>query len=171
MPYAQRPAAPDDAETLVVLIRELAAYEKLTHEARPDAEALRRHLAPSAQPRVEALLAETDGEGEPEAVGFALVFANYSTFLTRFGLYLEDLYVRPAHQGRGVGFRLLRRVAQMAAARGCERLDWAVLDWNAPAIRFYEQLGAEPLDEWTTMRLGRDAIRAVAEAEWPDTGR
>mgnify|MGYP006280124601 CR=1 FL=1 len=157
-----RRATPDDAPTLVQLILELAEYEKLRHEAEPDAEALRRQLAPDAQPRCEALLAEAEGG---EAVGFALFFHNYSTFLTNFGLYLEDLYVRPEHRGQGLGFGLLQRVAQIADERGCQRLDWAVLDWNEPAIDFYEQLGAEPLDDWTTMRLNRTAIESVASAE------
>lgn len=156
-----RPATPDDAPTLVQLILELAEYEQLRHEADPDAEALRRQLAPDAQPRCEALLAEAR-DGAP--VGFALFFHNYSTFLTNFGLYLEDLFVRPDHRGQGIGFALLQRVAQIAEERGCQRLDWAVLDWNTPAIDFYEQLGAEPLDDWTTMRLDRTAIESVAEA-------
>jgi len=159
-----RPATPADAEVLVLLIRELADYEKLLDEAHPDAGRLAEHLRSDAQPRCEALIAETS-DGDP--VGFALYFANYSTFLTRFGLYLEDLYVRPAHRGQGIGFALLQRVAQIARDRGCERLDWAVLDWNDPAIDFYQKLGAEPLDEWTTMRLTRDAITAVADAETP----
>ena len=164
-----RPAIPDDAKTLVALIRELAEYEKLLHEAHPSAERLRGHLAPDAQPGCEAFLAET-AEGEP--VGFALYLFNYSTFLTRFGVYLEDLFVRPDHRGRGVGFRLLQRVAQVAADRGCERMDWAVLDWNQSAIDFYRQLGAKPLDDWTTMRLETEAIQSVANVRsmkvWTD---
>jgi diamine N-acetyltransferase len=146
----------------VQLILELAEYEKLLDEADPDADALRRQLAPDAQPRCDALIAATD-DGTP--VGFALFFPNYSTFLTNFGLYLEDLYVRPDYRGQGIGFGLLQRVAQIAAARGCQRLDWAVLNWNTPAISFYEQLGAQPLDDWTTMRLDRAAIESVAAAE------
>ena len=162
MNWSIRPATPDDASTLVQLILELAAYEKLLDEARPNADALRRQLAPDAQPRCDALVAEA-ADGTP--VGFALFFPNYSTFLTNFGLYLEDLYVRPDYRGQGIGFALLQRVAQIADERGCQRLDWAVLDWNTPAIAFYEQLGAEPLDDWTTMRLGRAAIASVAAAE------
>jgi len=157
-----RAATPSDAETLVALIRELAEYEKLLHEAHPSAERLREHLSPDAQPGCEAFLAETVA-GEP--VGFALYFFNYSTFLTRFGVYLEDLFVRPEHRGNGVGFRLLQRVARVAVDRDCERMDWAVLDWNEPAIDFYRQLGAKPLDDWTTMRLTGDTITAVANAE------
>lgn len=162
MSISIRSATPADAETLVVLIRELAEYEKLLDEAHPSAENLREHLAPDAQPGCDAFLAET-AEGKP--VGFALYFFNYSTFLTRFGVYLEDLFVRPEHRGRGIGFHLLQRVAQAAADRGCERMDWAVLDWNEPAIDFYRQLGAKLLDDWTTMRLEAEAIQAVAGAE------
>jgi diamine N-acetyltransferase len=158
-----RAAGPDDAETLVTLIRELAAYERLEHEADPEAGALRRHLAPDAQPRCEALLAEVGDETEEaEAVGFALFYHHYSTFLTNFGLYLEDLYVRQAHRGEGIGFALLRRLAQIAEDRNCRRMDWAVLDWNSTAIDFYRDLGAEPLSDWTTMRLDADEIAALA---------
>jgi len=157
-----RKATPGDAEVLVALIRELAEYERLQDEADPDVDRLRGQLREDAQPRCEALIAETV-DAESEAVGFALFFANYSTFLTRFGIYLEDLFVRPAFRGKGVGFRLLRRVARVAAARGCERIDWAVLDWNTSAIDFYRQIGAEPLDEWTTMRLTGNAIQRLAE--------
>jgi diamine N-acetyltransferase len=145
----------------VALIRELAEYERLQDKADPDVDRLSGQLREDAQPRCEALIAETV-EAESEAVGFALFFSNYSTFLTRFGIYLEDLFVRPAFRGKGVGFRLLRRVARVAAARGCERIDWAVLDWNTSAIDFYRQIGAEPLDEWTTMRLTGDSIRELA---------
>ena len=162
MNWSIRPAMPSDAPTLVQLILELAEYEKLLDEAHPDADALRRQLAPDAQPRCDALIAETD-DGTP--AGFALFFPNYSTFLTNFGLYLEDLYVRPDYRGQGIGFALLQRVAQIADERDCQRLDWAVLDWNTPAIEFYEQLGAVPLDDWTTMRLDRAAIASVATAE------
>jgi diamine N-acetyltransferase len=161
MSYTLRAATPDDADVLVELILQLASYEKLRHEANPDANALRRQLAPDAQPRVEALLAEADSGA---TIGFALFFRNYSTFLTNFGMYLEDLFVRPAYRGRGVGRALLQRVAQIAMDRGCKRLDWAVLNWNTPAIAFYESLGADALDDWTTMRLTEEAISDVAEA-------
>ena len=157
MTYHLRAAGPEDAERLAALILELADYERLRHEARPDAHALAAHLAPDARPRCEALLAEVDGE----AVGFALYFPNYSTFLTRWGIYLEDLYVRPDWRGRGIGFALLRRVAQATVERGGRRLDWSVLDWNAPALDFYRRLGARPLDDWTTMRLAGDALRRL----------
>ena len=140
------------------LILDLADYERLRHEAVPDAEALRAHLDPAAQPRCEAFLAENE---EGSAIGFALFFHNYSTFLTKFGVYLEDLFVVPAYRGCGIGFALFQRVAEVAVERGCGRLEWAVLDWNTPAITFYERLGAEPLDDWTTMRLTGDALQEL----------
>ena len=159
MSFTLRPANPADAPTLVRLIRELAEYEKLLDETDMDVSALRSHLSKDAHPRVEALLAVDTATDE--AVGFALFFANYSTFLTRWGLYLEDLYVQPEHRGRGIGFALLQRVAQIAVERGARRLDWAVLDWNDLAIDFYRQLGAEPMGDWTIMRLTDDALRQL----------
>lgn len=158
MPVTIRPAHADDADTLVTLILGLAEYERLSHEARPDAAALRAHLSEPNGPRCEALLAE-DENGR--AVGFALYFSNYSTFLTRWGIYLEDIFVLPEYRGQGVGFALLKRVAEVAVARGCQRLEWNVLNWNEPAIGFYRKLGARPMDEWTTMRLSGDALRAL----------
>ena len=155
-----RPAEPADADTLVSLILELASYERLLDEAEPSADHLRRQLGSDAHPRCDAVLAETE---DGTAVGFALFFHNYSTFLTNFGLYLEDLFVRPTYRGEGIGFALLQRVAEIAHERGCRRLDWAVLDWNTEAIDFYDDLGAEPLDDWTTMRLDEDAIEEIAK--------
>lgn len=157
--FTLRPAGPDDAEALVGLILELADYEQLRQEAAPDAAALRRHLAADARPCCEALLAEAADTGA--AVGFALYFYNYSTFLTRWGIYLEDLYVQPAYRGQGIGFALLRRVAEATVARGGERLDWSVLDWNRLALDFYRRLGARPLDDWTTMRLDGEALHRL----------
>jgi diamine N-acetyltransferase len=154
-----RRATPDDADALVRLILELAEYEQLRDEAEPDAESLRDQLQSGRQPHCGALLAETD---DGTAVGFALFFRSYSTFLTNFGMHLEDLYVQPEHRGEGIGFALLRRVAQIARELDCERLDWAVLDWNTTAIDFYRQIGAEPLNEWTTMRLTGDQIALLA---------
>lgn len=151
MPFTVRHAGPDDAEVLVSLILELAEYERMTDEAEPDADALRKHLAPDANPRCDALLAEDDATGE--AVGFALFFQNYSTFLSRWGIYLEDLYVKPSFRGQGIGFALLKRVADVADERGCRRLEWSVLNWNQLAIDFYRRLGARSMDDWTTMRL------------------
>ena len=154
-----RKATPDDAKTLVDLILELAAYEKLLDEAEPSVELLEEHLSEEALTGCEALLAETERD---TAVGFALFFHNYSTFQTNAGLYLEDLFVRPTYREEGIGRALLRRVAQIALERGCRRIDWAVLDWNTEAIDFYNELGAESLDDWTTMRLNEEAIEEVA---------
>ena len=154
-----RKATPDDAKTLVDLILELAAYEKLLDEAEPSVDLLEEHLSEEALTGCEALLAETE---RGTAVGFALFFHNYSTFQTNVGLYVEDLFVRPTYRGEGIGFALFQRLAQIAEERGCRRIDWAVLDWNDEAIEFYEKLGAEPLDDWTTMRLDEDGIEAVA---------
>ncbi len=157
-----RKATPDDAKTLIDLILELAAFEKLLDEAEPSVELLEEHLAEEALTGCEALLAETERD---TAVGFALFFHNYSTFQTNAGLYVEDLFVRPTYRGEGIGFALFRRLAQIAETRGCRRIDLAVLDWNTEAVDFYEELGAEPLDDWTTMRLDEDAIEDVATAD------
>lgn len=161
MSFSLRMAGPDDAEVICDLIRGLADYEQLLHEAHPDPRRLRQHLAEGANPRCETVLADDEITGE--AVGFALFFPNYSTFLTRWGIYLEDLYVQPAFRGRGIGFALLQRVAQMAVARGAERLDWSVLDWNTPAIDFYHQLGAQAMDDWTGMRLTGAALQRLGQ--------
>lgn len=152
-------AGPDDADDICDLINGLAEYERLAHESRPDPQALRAHLDPNARPRCEALIART---AEGEAIGFALFFHTYSTFLTNWGLYLEDLFVRPAFRGHGIGFALFRQLASIARSRGCARLEWAVLDWNEPARTFYERLGARPMQEWRTMRLSGDALERLA---------
>lgn len=157
---AIRPARPEDAETLVALIRELAVYEKLEHQARATPEDLRRHLF-GPQPRAEALLAEIDDA----PVGFALYFHTFSTFRGQPGVYLEDVYVRPERRGAGIGKALLAAIARIAVDRGCGRLEWAVLNWNEPAIRFYRAIGARPLDEWTTYRLDDDALDALARLD------
>lgn len=159
-----RNATPDDAKTLVELILELAAYEKLLDEAEPSVDLLEEHLSEEALTGCEALIAETE---RGNAVGFALFFHNYSTFKTNAGLYLEDLFVRPTYRGEGIGFALFQRIARIAEERGCRRIDWAVLDWNREAIDFYQKLGAEPLDDWTTMRLEEDAIENLATASHP----
>ena len=161
--FTIRLATPDDAETIAGLIRELAEYEKLAHEAEPDVHALRQHLRSGKGARCEALLAERQTSGQ--AVGFALFFPNYSTFLTRWGIYLEDLYVRPEARGQGVGFALLQEVARIATERGCERLEWSVLDWNELAFGFYEKLGARPMSDWTTMRLTGEALRTLGSSD------
>jgi len=158
MPITIRTAAPDDAPLLVEFILALADYEKLLHEAQPDADQLQRDLT---QGRIHALIAED--RAADRAVGFALYFYNYSTFLTRRGIYLEDLFVRPDDRGRGAGLALLRRLAQIAIDEGCGRLEWSVLDWNEPSIRFYKQLGAVPMDEWTTMRVTGEALQHLGK--------
>ncbi|HEY7159557.1 MAG TPA: GNAT family N-acetyltransferase [Gemmataceae bacterium] len=154
-----RPATAADTPTIASLIRGLAEYERLTHTFVLDEERLRTHLF-GPRPYAEVLLAE---EGDTVA-GFALFFHNYSTFLGRPGIYLEDLFVRPEHRGRGHGKALLAAVARLAVERDCGRLEWAVLDWNEPALRFYRALGAVPLDDWTLYRLSGDALQIVAHS-------
>ncbi|HEX8299696.1 MAG TPA: GNAT family N-acetyltransferase [Rubricoccaceae bacterium] len=161
-----RPATPDDAAAVCALILDLADYERLRDEARTTPEAIRRALDPApGTPRLDVLLAFPDGTppGAPgeAAVGFALFFPVFSTFRAAWGLYLEDLFVRPEHRGTGVGIALLRAVAQEAVRRGAGRLDWVVLDWNRPAIDFYRRLGAVPMDDWTGMRLTGDALQTL----------
>ena len=156
-----REAGPDDAGVITQLILELADYERLAHEAAPSAQALRNHLAPTANPRCEALLAVHDAS--EEVIGFALYFQNYSTFLTRWGFYLEDIYVKPDFRGRGAGFGLLKRVAEIAVERGCKRLDFSVLTWNEVAIDFYRKLGAQDLSAWGGMRLSGEALQELGK--------
>ena len=139
------------------LIRGLARYEKLEHEVTMTEEKLTAHLFGERR-YAETLIAE-DG-GQP--VGFALFFHSFSTFLAQPGLYLEDLFVVPARRGAGIGRALLERLAQVAVNRGCGRLEWAVLDWNKDAIRFYERLGAKPNSEWTVYRLAGEPLHALA---------
>lgn len=158
--YRIRRAGPDDAPVLTDLIRALAEYERLTHEARPDPEDLRRDLSDDARPRCEAFLAET----EATPIGFALFFPKYSTFLTGWSLHLEDLYVQPEYRRRGVGAALLTAVASEAVERGCGRLELNVLDWNRGAIDFYVTLGGHTLDDWTTMRFAGGALNRLAHA-------
>ncbi|MCB9876920.1 MAG: GNAT family N-acetyltransferase [Planctomycetes bacterium] len=157
--FAIRAAAPDDVAHIARFIRELAAYERLEHELAIDEKALAMHLF-GPTPCCGALLAECDGA----PVGFALHFTSYSTFLTSPCLHLEDLYVEPAQRGKGVGLALLRATAAVAVARGCQRLDWAVLDWNTPAIGFYERQGARVLPDWRVCRVDGEALAAMAAA-------
>lgn len=152
-----RPAAAADCPLIAALIGELADYEKLRHECHATAQALEASLF-GERPQAECVIAEVDGE----AVGFALFFHNYSTFLAKPGLYLEDLFVRPAARGRGVGKALLAHLAALAMARGCGRFEWSVLDWNAPAIAFYESLGAKAQNEWTIYRVTGTALSHLA---------
>jgi GNAT superfamily N-acetyltransferase len=154
------PARPEHVPAILGLIRELAVYEKLGHEVTATEADLARTLF-GERPSAEVVLAEVDAQ----LAGFALFFHNYSTFLGRPGLYLEDLYVRPAFRGRGVGRALLVHLARIARERDCGRLEWWVLDWNEPAIRFYARLGAVPMSDWTVHRLDRAAIERLARED------
>jgi len=151
------PATQNDVPLILSFIQKLADYEKLSREVVADEEALRHSLF-GPNPAAEVLLAHT---GE-EPVGFAVFFRNFSTFLGRPGIYLEDLFVEPAHRGKGIGKALLRHIAKLALDRGCGRLNWAVLDWNQPAIDFYRSLGAVLLDEWTICRVSGPALERLA---------
>jgi GNAT superfamily N-acetyltransferase len=155
-----RPAIRDDAPTIASLVRELAVYEKLEHEAKARPEDFLRELdAPN--PVIYVLIAEWNGA----PCGFALYFFNFSTFVGRPGLYLEDLFVRPEQRSHGIGRALLRALARIAEQRGCGRMEWAVLDWNEPALRFYKSLDARQMKEWIIHRLTPAEIgRLAAEA-------
>jgi GNAT superfamily N-acetyltransferase len=152
-----RPATPADVPLILRFIRELAEYERLAHEVVATEDGLRDTLF-GARPYAEVVIAEEGGE----PAGFALFFHNYSTFLGRPGIYLEDLYVRPELRGKGTGRALLAHLARLAVERGCGRLEWWVLDWNEPAIRFYRALGAQPMDDWTVFRVTGDALKRLA---------
>ncbi len=157
--FTIRPATERDIPTVLAFIRELADYERLSHEVSATEEDLAEALF-GVRPFVEVIL----GESEGEPVGFALFFHNFSTFLGRPGIYLEDLYVRPEYRGRGVGKALLARLASIAVERRCGRLEWSVLDWNSPSIAFYNSLGAVPMDEWTIYRLTGESLARLAGA-------
>jgi GNAT superfamily N-acetyltransferase len=155
--FVIRTATETDVPVILSLIRELAEYERA-----PDAvlatEAGLREVLFGSKPSAEVLLALANGE----PLGFAVFFHNFSTWLGRPGLYLEDLFVRPAVRGKGYGRALLERLAQIAQERRCGRMEWAVLDWNEPAIQFYRKLGAEPMNEWTVFRLTEEGIAKLA---------
>jgi GNAT superfamily N-acetyltransferase len=153
-----RPGQLEDVPVIAELIRGLARFEKLEDEVVMTEQKLTDSLFGERR-YAETLIAE-DGDGKP--VGFALFFHNYSTFLAQPGIYLEDLFVLPEHRGGGTGRALLERLAQIAVERGCGRLEWAVLDWNKDAIRFYERLGARPNSDWTVYRLTGEPLRALA---------
>lgn len=157
MPAAIRPALPEDVGLILALIRELADYEKLLHEVEATEERLRATLF-GDNPSAHCMLA-FDG-GRP--AGFAIYFFNYSTFLAKPGLYLEDLFVKPEFRGSGVGKALLLHLARLANIRGCGRMEWSVLDWNQPAIDFYRKLGATPMNDWTVFRLTGPALAQYA---------
>lgn len=161
-PFQIKPASAADVPLISQLIRELAEYERAPNDAIATEPQLREVLFGS-KPAAEVLLAF---QGD-EAVGFAVYFFNFSTWLGQPGLYLEDLFVRPTARGRGYGRKLLERLAEIAQARGCGRMEWAVLDWNEPAIQFYRKLGAKPMDEWTVFRLTSDGIADLAKGNSP----
>ena len=158
MTLSIRPATSADLPLIAQFIRDLADYEKLAHEVRFDEATLGEKLF-GPRPYAEVVIGELDGEPQ----GFALFFHNFSTFEGRPGLYLEDLFVRPAARGSGLGKALLAHLAQLCVNRDCARLEWSVLDWNTPAIGFYQSLGAKLMDEWTVMRVDGDALTALAE--------
>ena len=150
-----------DVSLILGFIKELAEYERLSHEVVATEDGLRETLF-GERPAAEVVIARAGMEGDAEPVGFALYFTTYSTFLGRPGIYLEDLFVSPAWRGRGVGRALLVHLARLAVERRCGRLEWAVLDWNEPAIGFYRRLGARPMDEWTTFRVTGEALTTLA---------
>jgi GNAT superfamily N-acetyltransferase len=152
-----RPATPADCTAIVGLIRELAAFEKLEHLVVVTPETLQPQLF-GPRPAAEAVVGEVGGQ----VVAFALFFTNFSTFLGQPGLYLEDLYVQPAHRGSGLGKALLQHLGGLAVERGCGRFEWSVLDWNENAIRFYEKMGATVMPDWRICRVTGPALQAYA---------
>jgi GNAT superfamily N-acetyltransferase len=152
-----RLATRDDVALILALIRELAEYEREPDAVQTDEAMLAANLF-GAQPGAEVVIAEADGQ----PAGFALFFHNFSTWLGRRGLYLEDLFVRPAYRGHGVGQVLMAYLAKLALERGCGRFEWSVLDWNTPAIDFYRRLGATGMDEWTVQRVTGESLQALA---------
>lgn len=154
-----RAATPADVQAVLGFVRELAEYEKAADQVVATEENLREDLF-GPRPICEAIIGEVDGAAQ----GFALFFHNYSTWVGRRGLYLEDLYVRPSARGCGLGKALFERVAQIAVERGCQRMDWMVLDWNTSAHEFYRAMGAGGMDEWTMWRLKGDALKRAAKA-------
>src|SRR5579863_3358382 len=156
-PVRIRSATPADVPLILGLIRELAEYEKMLPQVTASEADLRNSLF-GPKPAAECVIAEQDSK----PAGFALFFHNFSTFLGKPGLYLEDLYVKPQLRGKGLGRRLLAHLAALAMSRGCGRFEWAVLDWNEPAIRFYKSLGARTMESWKINRLTGDALKALA---------
>lgn len=157
MTLAIRPATRADLPLIAQFIRDLAAYEKLSHEVRFDEAVLAERLF-GPRPYAEVIIGEIDGAPQ----GFALFFHNFSTFEGRPGIYLEDLFVRPETRGSGLGKALLAHLAKLAVERDCARLEWWVLDWNSPSIGFYQSLGARLMDEWTVMRVDGAALTRLA---------
>lgn len=157
-PVSIRAAEPADISTLIAFIRKLAVYEKLLDHVTVTPAGLHERLF-CDHPKVFALLAEKEGK----AVGFAIYFFNFSTFLGAHGLYIEDIFVDEAVRGEGVGLRILECLAQVAISEKCGRMEWSVLDWNEPSIGFYKKLGAVAMDEWTTFRLNRREIEQLIQ--------
>ena len=155
--FVIRSAGPKDAAAILALVRELAEFEQMLDEVRATAADFAHELA-RPHPVVHVLLAGQGGQ----VAGFALYFFNFSTFVGRKGIYLEDLYVRAAWRRQGIGIALLAELARIAALEDCSRMEWSVLDWNEPAIRFYESLGAKGLDQWRQFRLTQPAIAALS---------
>jgi len=153
-----RPAAESDAATIFSLINELADYERLTHEVVATEDDIRKSLF-SERPFAEALI----GEYEGTPISFALFFYNFSTFIGKPGIYLEDLYVKPEYRSNGFGRRMLVHIARLALKRNCGRFEWSVLDWNTPAIRTYDKLNAKPMKDWILYRLTGQALAELAE--------
>ena len=156
--FTIRPAVREDVASIVRLIHGLAEFEKLTHLVQVTPESLAPHLF-GDRPVAEALVAERTGR----VVAFALFFTNFSTFLARPGLYLEDLFVEPAERGQGIGQALFEHLARLAASRGCGRFEWSVLDWNEGAIRFYQRMGATVMPDWRICRIAGPALAAFAD--------
>ena len=158
--FTIRPATEGDIGTVLALIKELAVYEKMENEALASPTDMQAALFPpdGGRPLAEALLCEENGV----PVAFALFFHNFSTFIGRAGLYLEDIYVKPEYRGRGIGKTLFSRLATIARERGCQRFEWSCLDWNAPSIAFYEGMGAVPMADWTVYRLSGNALASLA---------
>jgi GNAT superfamily N-acetyltransferase len=156
--FAIRPATPADVTHIQSMIVELAVFEKLEHLVVATEEKLHEGLF-GPHPACEAIVGEVDGE----VVTFALFFHNFSTFLTKRGLYLEDLYVRQSQRGKGIGSRMLKHLARLAVERGCGRFEWSVLDWNTPAINFYKSMGAEILPDWRICRVTGAPLEALAK--------
>lgn len=157
MTLSIRSATRDDMPLIAQFIRDLAEYERLSHEVRFDETVLAERLF-GPRPYAEVLIGEIDGVAQ----GFALFFHNFSTFEGKPGVYLEDLFVRPEARGSGLGKALLKQLAKIAVERDCARLEWWVLDWNEPSIQFYKSLGAKPMDEWTVYRVDGDALGKLA---------
>ena len=158
--FSIRPATPLDVAHIQAMILELAVFEKLEHLV-ASTEALLHEGLFGVRPSCEAIIGEEDGK----VVCFALFFHNFSTFLTKKGLYLEDLYVLQSHRGKGYGTKMLARLAQIAVERECGRFEWSVLDWNEPAIQFYKSMGADVMPDWRICRLTGDTLTAMAERQ------